>query len=215
MKKTIKWVVIGVASIILTMIIAGMYKFNYLANQPGYDVDGNKIENTYKSEVLLKWFNLNTSNDFYVKIPDTNIKCNITEFIDTDSLSYAKGNYIDDEEKGEVLIDNSKIVALNKSTKDLVFLVIPFSISNQGSGIFKYLGLFKLDYKAKTINQIDSYFLGDRIKINSINYDGVDKLQVEINIHSKNQAMSESPSELNIFNLIIVEENSLGFEFEK
>lgn len=28
--------------VLLTIALAGMYKFNYLANQPGYDVDGNK-----------------------------------------------------------------------------------------------------------------------------------------------------------------------------
>ncbi len=44
MKKTIKWVLIGLAVIIFLIIIAGIYKFNYLANQPGYDIDGNKIE---------------------------------------------------------------------------------------------------------------------------------------------------------------------------
>ena len=66
MKKIIKWVIIGIASVILIVIIAGIYKFNYLANQPGYDCDGNKIEDAYKSEVLLNWFNLNTSNDFYI-----------------------------------------------------------------------------------------------------------------------------------------------------
>ena len=44
MKKTIKWILIIVAVIILLVIMAGVYKFNYLANQPGYDVDGNKIE---------------------------------------------------------------------------------------------------------------------------------------------------------------------------
>ncbi|WXT99698.1 MAG: hypothetical protein Ctma_0402 [Catillopecten margaritatus gill symbiont] len=31
------------ASIFLMVIAAGMYKFNYLANLEGYDVDGNKI----------------------------------------------------------------------------------------------------------------------------------------------------------------------------
>lgn len=215
MKKTIKWVVIGVASIILIVIVLGMYKFNYLASQPGYDVDGNKIEGTYRSEVLLKWFSLNTSNDFYVKIPDTNIKCKITELIDSDSLRYAKGDYKVGDEKGEVIIDNLKIVALNQSTKNTLYLVIPFSISNQGSGLFKYLGMFKIDYKDKIINQIDSYYLGDRIKINSIKYDGIDKLQVKLNIHSKNQAMSEVPSGLKVLELKVVDGTLFGFEVEE
>lgn len=28
----------------LLIALLGMYKFNYLANQPGYDVDGNKLK---------------------------------------------------------------------------------------------------------------------------------------------------------------------------
>lgn len=44
MRKIVKWVVIGVSLFVLIVIVLGVYKFNYLANQPGYDVDGNKIE---------------------------------------------------------------------------------------------------------------------------------------------------------------------------
>ncbi|MCF6357592.1 MAG: hypothetical protein L3J54_07275 [Draconibacterium sp.] len=91
MNKTIKWILISATFIVLIVIIAGMYKFNYLANQPEYDCDGNKIEGTHQSEVLLKWVGLNTTNDLYVKIPDTNIECNISKIIDSDSLRYAKG----------------------------------------------------------------------------------------------------------------------------
>ena len=49
MKKTIKWLIIGIVSVVIIVIIAGMYKFNYLANQPGYDCDGNKIQQTEDS----------------------------------------------------------------------------------------------------------------------------------------------------------------------
>jgi len=44
-KNAIKWVLISVVTIITIVILLGIYKFNYLANQPGYDIDGNKIEN--------------------------------------------------------------------------------------------------------------------------------------------------------------------------
>ncbi|MCK5906396.1 MAG: hypothetical protein KAG37_02335 [Flavobacteriales bacterium] len=44
MKKILKWIGISLAIIIVIVILAGMYKFNYLANQDGYDCDGNKIE---------------------------------------------------------------------------------------------------------------------------------------------------------------------------
>jgi len=60
-----------------------------------------------------------------------------------------------------------------------------------------------------------SYFLGDRVKINSIKFDSIDKLQVELNIHSKNQAMSEAPSELKVLELKVDEGNILGFEVER
>ena len=44
--KITKGIIIGVVVIIVLIAIAGMYKFNYLANQSGYNVDGNKIEST-------------------------------------------------------------------------------------------------------------------------------------------------------------------------
>lgn len=47
MKKPLKILLIIIASIlviILIIIMVGMYKFNYLANKDGYDMDGNKIE---------------------------------------------------------------------------------------------------------------------------------------------------------------------------
>jgi len=43
MKKTLKWLVIGLLTIVTIVVLAGMYKFNYLASQEGYDCDGNKI----------------------------------------------------------------------------------------------------------------------------------------------------------------------------
>ena len=41
MIKNIIWLIVG---FILAVIILGIYKFNYLASQPGYSSDGNKIE---------------------------------------------------------------------------------------------------------------------------------------------------------------------------
>ncbi|BDU50405.1 hypothetical protein [Haliovirga abyssi] len=215
MKKIIKAVLIIITSIILIVIIAGIYKFNYLANQPGYDVDGNKIEEVHKSEVLSKWFNLDTTNDFYVKVPELKINCKITQVIDSDSLYYAKGKFSVGYEKGKVFISNREIVTLNNSTSNINYLVIPFSVSNQGSGLFKYIGLFKLNNKAKTINHIDSYFLGDRVKIDSIEYDGANNIQVKIKIHTKNQAMSEAPSELKLLEFKVRDGGLFGFKLLK
>ena len=42
-----KILVITLGIVLLTLVLVallGMYKFNYLSSRPGYDVDGNKIE---------------------------------------------------------------------------------------------------------------------------------------------------------------------------
>jgi len=43
MKKILKWIIIVLLTIMILVALAGMYKFNYLASQKGYDCDGNKI----------------------------------------------------------------------------------------------------------------------------------------------------------------------------
>ncbi len=44
MKKTIK-IILGIVLLGIVLVAsAGIYKFNYLSGQPGYDVDGNKID---------------------------------------------------------------------------------------------------------------------------------------------------------------------------
>ena len=44
MKKILLIILAAIIGVVVLIALAGMYKFNYLANQPGYDVDGNKIE---------------------------------------------------------------------------------------------------------------------------------------------------------------------------
>ncbi|PID87646.1 hypothetical protein CSB07_00490 [Candidatus Gracilibacteria bacterium] len=76
-----KKILIILAIIIIAVAAAGIYKFNYLSNEPGYDVDGNKIktektENT-KSDNILKNTSKNSQTvssklrDISTKIPDS------------------------------------------------------------------------------------------------------------------------------------------------
>lgn len=53
MKKVILIILALVVLAIVGIALAGMYKFNYLANQPGYDVDGNKITQEMNDTVDL------------------------------------------------------------------------------------------------------------------------------------------------------------------
>lgn len=52
MKKILLIILSTCAAVLLLIVLAGMYKFNYLASLPGYDVDGNKIEATDTFEVI-------------------------------------------------------------------------------------------------------------------------------------------------------------------
>ncbi len=42
--KNLITILIILAIIVIGNALVGMYKFNYLSNQPWYDVDGNKIQ---------------------------------------------------------------------------------------------------------------------------------------------------------------------------
>jgi anionic cell wall polymer biosynthesis LytR-Cps2A-Psr (LCP) family protein len=44
MKKILKWIAIILLIVLVLVMLAGMYKFNYLASKEGYDIDGNIIE---------------------------------------------------------------------------------------------------------------------------------------------------------------------------
>lgn len=46
MKKILLGVGIGILCTFCAVALAGMYKFNYLANKDGYDVDGNPVRQT-------------------------------------------------------------------------------------------------------------------------------------------------------------------------
>lgn len=52
MKKILLIILGTCAAVVLLIALAGMYKFNYLASQPGYNVDGNKITEEYTFEII-------------------------------------------------------------------------------------------------------------------------------------------------------------------
>ncbi|RXQ91507.1 hypothetical protein EO244_12210 [Ancylomarina salipaludis] len=155
-----------------------------------------KNTESYQSTVMLNLFSIETSNDFTIKIPETDTYCKLTQIISNDTIHLVKGDYTKGEVRGEVYIDYTKIVALNQSSGNETFLIIPFSVSNQGSGIFTYMGLFNLNNKSGLIKHLDSKFLGDRIKLESTEYDGNHLVQVKMKVHSKEQCLSQTPTEI-------------------
>ena len=172
--KTIKRIVIIISFIVGLIILAGIIKFDLLVDDIYVQNEDGTVEkfdeakhgsNEYQSKVMLKLFNMRTSNDLTIKIPETEMICKLNDFITIDSTEMAKGSYTDGVERGIAVLDYMKITTLNiNKSPDQNYFVAPFFVSNQGTGVFYYLGLFSINSKELSVNHIDSYLLGDRIK---------------------------------------------------
>lgn len=156
-------------------------------------------------DVMLGLFSFQTDQSWQIQLPEspTNkpIRVPLTELKQAHNMHLAIGFYQDELESGSVAVDYSKITALNLGNpeQEMVFAA-PFVVTNQGSGSFWYVGLFRLNNQTAHISHIDSLFLGDRIKLNTLtstdNVDVTPQLQVSYLKHGVKQAMAESPTEL-------------------
>jgi len=158
--------------------------------------DNSSKTEDYYSEVILTLFSMKTSSDFIIILPDTGTDVKLTTIIGLGTpQGKAQGHYQLDQERGEVLLDYMRINVLSPTTSDsLMYFVAPFSVSNQGSGVFTYIGLFEQDLKNQTIRHLDSYFIGDRIQLNEMRlFDS--KTELSFNQHSEQQAYAETPTE--------------------
>ncbi|MEL4239091.1 hypothetical protein [Shewanella xiamenensis] len=137
------------------------------------------------SEVMLKLFSLNTANKFEVSLPDSHKAVVLTHFINVKQTEFAIGDYQDGEAKGRVLLDYLRVTPLNfdpalepdtqsdaplqdDPQQQTMPFVAPFIVTNQGSGVFWYLGLFSLDYGQNRVQHLGSVFIGDRIEVDNI-----------------------------------------------
>ena len=134
------------------------------------------------------------------QLPDSKAKAPLTDLREYNGLHLATGKYQDGDECGTVSLDYYKITPLNLgNVEDEMIFSAPFSVSNQGSGTFWYLGLFNLNTDSGEIRQIDTFFLGDRIKLDELKtdepFDVTSSLYVSYFKHAKKQSMAEIPNE--------------------
>ncbi|WCE32505.1 hypothetical protein [Vibrio sp. SCSIO 43137] len=181
-----------VAVLALLILIAAVL-FEQMGNNTATDA-------SKQDQVMLNLFSLKTDQTWLIEVPKTEAKAALTR-LSSDSDNYqVSGDYSYQEERGTVELDYSKITPLpvGDVSQNMTF-VAPFSVSNQGSGLFWYLGMFKLDIKSARVAQLDSLFLGDRIKIQSLSTDDPFDVSsaVKINFlqHGEDQSMSETPAQ--------------------
>ena len=70
-----------------------------------------------------------------------------------------------DDETGFVAVIDNRLIALDDN-----MFAVPFAVSYNGSGTFSYLGLLSADSAAQILH-VDSYLLGDRIRILDVTAD--------------------------------------------
>ncbi|WP_258405189.1 hypothetical protein [Shewanella mesophila] len=197
-RKILLFIVISM----VLVIVAGIYRFNFTQDDIYY-VE-NDIQDAIQSDsdnVMLTLFSFQTDKLWEIQLPESEAKAPLTKVTTIGERHLATGQYRDGEERGLVSVDFYKITSLNfpSSDEEMVFSV-PFSVSNQGSGVFWYVGLFVLNTHTAEIGQIDTALLGDRIQINGLQidepFDVTSSFVVSYLQHGQQQSMAEPPQQL-------------------
>lgn len=186
---------IGIPVLVLLASI-GIYRFNftsadiYMELADGeviqYDDLMREIEENGYSKVMLSLFSIRTKEDLKIQLPeqpeDSPVWVPLRNIDSQATHRSAVGDYTLEEESGTVALSYDTIQTLNpvaykqkadNQTADnqKIVLVAPFSVSDQGTGLFYYLGLFEQDNQKMSVQHRDSFLLGNRVNIVSIQPD--------------------------------------------
>lgn len=188
---------VGISCLVLA---AGIYRFNF-TNDDIY-VDGKPVSVAMKenSRVMRMLFSFQTDKYWQIELPDSKLKIPLMELKEYNGHHFAIGEYKLGQERGVVSVDYPHITVLNfPYVQDEMIFAVPFSVSNQGSGVFWYLGLYHMNTKHGDIKQIDSLFIGDRIVINEMNtdepFDVTSSIRLAYFTYGSEQSMADEPSE--------------------
>lgn len=177
--------------LLVVVIVAGIYRFSMsdeeiLAKFPSHQAE--------KADVVVETIlGIKVSNPWTIQVPETSAFSLLTD-IDIDK-QVAAGGYDDGVDRGNVyLLYRFKQIMLENDK--LRFAIVPFAVSNQGSGVFYYLGLFNWDEARQRVILTDAKLTGDRINIESLNVTG-QKITLTFKSHGPEQSMAEAPAKEN------------------
>ncbi|MEZ8284935.1 hypothetical protein AB4277_05495 [Vibrio splendidus] len=183
---------------LVVVILAGIYRFSLsdeeiLAKFPSSQVS--------YDPVVESVFELKTTNPWTIKVPETNAYAFINEVDEPRTIAF--GRYDSGVERGVVTVDTQSLASVTLGQAS--FFVAPMWISNQGSGVFYYLGLFKHDQQRSRVVLVDQLLLGDRVQIQTLdvtqpvegttNSKLTGKGFIGFTQHSAEQSFVEAPSE--------------------
>ncbi|WP_373960308.1 hypothetical protein [Vibrio gigantis] len=183
---------------LVVVILAGVYRFSLsdeeiLAKFPSSQVTYDPVVETV--------FDMKTTNPWTIKVPETNAYAFINEIDVLKAIAF--GRYDSGVERGVVTVDTKSLSAVTLG--NLSFFIAPMWISNQGSGVFYYLGLFKHDQQRSRVVLVDQLLLGDRVQIQTLDVAEQPDSQLQKKLtgegfigftqHSAEQSFAEAPSE--------------------
>lgn len=209
---------LALASLIVVVIVlaAGIYRFNftngdiYVQQEDGSVLHWDDSEGA--REVMRTLFSVDTGQVWRLEVPEREARAVLTE-IDTDGEPpYAAGRYEAGEERGEARLYYRYLQPLNLGdAEDEMYFVAPYTISNQGSGVFWYLGLFRFDTASYAIAQRDSLLLGDRIAFEGIAVEEpleiTGRLGVRLKEHGPQASLAEAPDSPRTLTLAVTAES--------
>jgi hypothetical protein len=171
------------------VVIAGIYRFS-LSDE---DIMKKFPQTLSQSNsIVAEVLGIQSRNPWTVQVPEQGAVTFLDEWDKEHGL--LKGQYDAGATKGDVLVPTEFIA--QRDINGTSWVIAPVVVTTQGSGAFYYLGLFKFDAVPSRVVLLNSVFLGDRIKMSSLEWVSDTKISLSYLEHGKNQAMSEQPDQL-------------------
>ncbi|NOH48293.1 MULTISPECIES: hypothetical protein [Vibrio] len=171
------------------VVIAGIYRFS-LSDEDIME----KFPQTQSqaNSIVAEVLGIQSRNPWTVQVPEQGAVTFLDEWDKEHGL--LKGQYDAGATKGEVLVPTEFIA--QRDINGTPWIIAPVIVTTQGSGAFYYLGLFKFDAVPSRVVLLNSVFLGDRIKISSLEWVSDTKVSLSYLEHGKEQALAEQPNQL-------------------
>ncbi|ELP5727229.1 hypothetical protein QTV44_000411 [Vibrio vulnificus] len=173
---------------LLVVIAAGLYRFSLDDHEIMAKFPSQQVKADFIVELLT---GKKTPNPITVIVPETKAIALISELDVQQQM--AMGRYDSGAERGTVMVWLEYWRSLRAQSSN--WYVAPVSVSNQGSGHFYYLGLFKFDSVPQRVVMMDANYLGDRVLIKSLEKVDEDRLAIVFYTHASDQSFVEQPVE--------------------
>lgn len=172
--------------LLIVVVAAGAYRFSLSDEEIMAKFPKSNVQiDTIAQQV----FGLRLTNPITVPVPETHSVAFMERWDETQR--WLLGEYDTGSDRGTVAFDTERFLTLDTDKHVYASIV---TISNQGSGVFHYLALFKFDELRSRMVMVQSELLGDRVQVQSLEKMN-DKIEAVWLTHTKNQPFSESPTQ--------------------